>query len=30
MFNSVLVEINEETGLAERIERVDREIGDEK
>lgn len=30
IFNSVLVEINEETGLAERIERVDREIGDEK
>lgn len=30
IFNSVLVEIDEETALAERIERVDREIGDDK
>jgi hypothetical protein len=29
IFNSVLVEINDETGLAERIERVDREIGND-
>jgi len=30
IFNSVLVEIDEETALAERIERVDREIGNDK